>query len=315
MKKDLLSIKDLAPEDINNILSLAEKIKKDRSAYAQVLSGKCIGLIFQKPSNRTRVSFEIGMVQLGGYAIYLGPSELEMGKRESVKDVASVLARYLDGIVARTYAHKDLEDLARYSSAPIINGLSDLEHPCQALCDIYTIRERFGSFKNIKLAYVGDGNNVLNSLLLASAKVGLNIDMAAPKGYGAAKWARDLAAEFTAKSGSRMRYYTKAEDAARDADIIYTDVWVSMGQEKESKRRKAAFSGFQVNDRLLKFARKGCVVMHCLPAHRGEEITDSVIDSPNSVVYDQAENRMHVEKAILLMLLGTVPDKGFAYSA
>ncbi len=303
MKKDVLSIADLTGREVLEILELTERIKKDKASYGTALKGKSLGLVFQKPSNRTRVSFEIGMVQLGGYAIYLGSSELVMGVRESIKDIACVLSRYIDGIVARTNRHEDVEQIATYATVPVINGLSDLEHPCQALCDIYTIKEKFGSFKKIRLAYIGDGNNVLNSLLMASAKVGLAIAVATPRGYEPAKRVVDTALEACAESGGRIAFYHNAADAARGADVIYTDVWVSMGQEKEMKKRTKAFKGFQVNDRILKLAKDECVVMHCLPAHRGQEITDSVIDSPNSIVYDQAENRLHTEKAVLLMLL------------
>ena len=303
VKKNLLTINDLTADEISELVGLTAKIKKDKAAYSGALKGKSIGLIFQKPSNRTRVSFEIGMVQLGGYAVYLGPKEIEMGAREAIKDVAAVLARYLDGLVARTYKHVDLEELARYAPIPVINGLSDIAHPCQALSDIFTINEKFGALKGLTLAYIGDGNNVLNSLMAASAKVGLDIRIATPKGYEPAKKMMEAARASAAKSGSRIEFFNEPKAAVEDADIVYTDVWVSMGQEKESKKRLKAFRGFQVNDALLEKAKKGCRVMHCLPAHRGQEITDSVLDSKASVVYDQAENRMHVEKAILLKLL------------
>ena len=303
MKKDLISIEDLNAESILEILDLTAKMKKDRTAYSDSLKGKCIGLTFQKPSNRTRVSFEIGMVQLGGHAIYLGPSEIDMGVRESVKDVACVLSRYLDGIVARTYKHEDIKDLAKYATVPVINGLSDRAHPCQALSDIFTVKEKLGTFKDVTLAYVGDGNNVLNSLMCASAKVGLDMKIATPKGYEPMKELVRIAKALAKASGSKLECSNDPTLAAKDADIIYTDVWVSMGQEKDAKKRQAAFKNFQINDRLMKLAKKDCLIMHCLPAHRGQEITDSVIDSKNSVVYDQAENRMHAEKAILLRLL------------
>lgn len=303
MKKDILAISDLSTSDIREILDLAAKVKASRAKYACALKGKTLGLIFQKPSNRTRVSFEIGMVQLGGYALYLGPGEIDMGVRESVKDVACVLSRYLDGIVARTYKHRDIKDLASYANIPVINGLSDFAHPCQALSDIFTIKEHFGSFKGLALAYVGDGNNVLNSLMCASATVGLDIRVATPKGYEPSKETMLLAKLFTKESGSSVELMNDPEAAVRGADILYTDVWVSMGQESQAKKRLKAFRNFQVNDRMLKLANKDCIVMHCLPAHRGQEITDSVIDSRHSVVYDQAENRLHVEKAILLKLL------------
>lgn len=304
MKKDLLAISDLTTQEIREILDLTADVKRGKSKYADALKGRSIGLIFQKPSNRTRVSFEIGMVQLGGYAIYLGPNEIDMGGRESVKDVASVLSRYLDAIVARTYKHEDIKELASFATVPVINGLSNLAHPCQALSDIFTINERIGTFKGITLAYIGDGNNVLNSLMSASAKVGLDIKIATPKGYGPDKKIVVLAKTFSEESGSKIEYSDDPRLAAEGADVIYTDVWVSMGQEKEYKKRQKAFKGFQVNDKIMKLAKKDCLVMHCLPAHRGQEITDSVIDSASSVVYDQAENRMHAEKAILLMLLG-----------
>ncbi len=302
-KRDLLSITDLTSEEICGILEAGKELKKDKAKYADSLKGKSIGLIFQKPSNRTRVSFEIGMVQLGGYAIYLGPSEIGMGGRESVKDVARVLSRYLDGLVARTYKHEDAEDLAKYATVPVVNGLSDFAHPCQALSDIFTIKEKFGTFKGITLSYIGDANNVLNSLMCAAAKVGLNMKVATPKGYDPLKKAADTAKKCAVESGASIEFMNEAEAAAKGADVIYTDVWVSMGQEKESEKRMKDFKGFQINDHIMKLANKNCLVMHCLPAHRGDEITDSVIDSKNSVVYDQAENRMHIQKAVLLKLL------------
>lgn len=302
-KKDLLSIAGLPTEDINDILDIGKAVKKDKTKYAHTLKGKSIGLIFQKPSNRTRVSFEIGMVQLGGYAIYLGPSEIGMGGRESVKDVAKVLSRYLDALVARTYKHEDVEELARHATVPVINGLSDFEHPCQALSDIFTIKEKFGTFKGITLSFIGDANNVLNSLMFAAAKVGLGMKIATPKGYEPVKKAVDAAKRFAAESGAKIEFTHDPKVAAEGADIVYTDVWVSMGQEKEASKRMKAFKGFQVNDNIMKLTNKNCLIMHCLPAHRGDEITDSVIDSKNSVVYDQAENRMHIQKAVLLKLL------------
>lgn len=304
MKKDLISIEELETKSIFEILDLAKEIKGDKVKYADSLKGKSIGLIFQKPSNRTRVSFEIGMVQLGGHAAYLGPNEIDMGKRESVKDVAAVLSRYLDGIVARTYKHDDVKELAKYATVPVINGLSDRAHPCQALGDIFTIREKFGSLKGIALSYIGDGNNVLNSLMSAAAKAGLNMNIATPRGYEPSKELVEIAKAFAKTSGSKLEFSNDPKQAAEGADIIYTDVWVSMGQESQAKKRMKAFKSFQINDYLLNLAKGKCLVMHCLPAHRGHEITDSVIDSKNSIIYDQAENRMHVQKAILLMLLG-----------
>jgi ornithine carbamoyltransferase len=303
VKKDLLSIQDLGAQEIFEIINLAEDIKANSAKYADALKGKSIGLIFQKPSNRTRVSFEIGMYQLGGHSIYLGSSELGMGGRESVKDVACVLSRYLNGIVARTYKHEDVEELARYASVPIINGLSDMAHPCQALSDMFTIEEKFGTFERVTIAYIGDGNNVLNSLMCLAAKLGINMKVATPKAYAPDAEIIKIAKAFAAKSGSTLVISNDPKAAAKDADVLYTDVWVSMGQEKEASKRTKAFKNFQLNDKLAKLAKKTHAVMHCLPAHRGQEITDSVMDSRNSIVYDQAENRMHVQKAILLKLL------------
>lgn len=303
MKKDLISIECLETNEILDILTLTAEVKADRSGYADALKGKSIGLIFQKPSNRTRVSFEIAMNQLGGNAMYLGPGEIDMGVREAVKDVACVLSRYLDGMVARTYKHDDIKDLAKFATVPVINGLSNRAHPCQALSDIFTIKEKLGTFKAITLAYVGDGNNVLNSLMCAAAKVGLNMKIATPKGYEPQKDLVSMVKGFAAKSGAKIEFSNDPAAAASGADVIYTDVWVSMGQEKDTKKRLKDFKDFQINDKLMKKAKKDCLIMHCLPAHRGQEITDSVIDSKNSIVYDQAENRMHVEKAILLRLL------------
>lgn len=303
MKRDLISIEDLKTEEIFGVLDLAHEVKTDRRAYAESLKGRSIGLIFQKPSNRTRVSFEIGMVQLGGYALYLGPSEIGMGGREAAKDVARVLARYLDGLVARTYKHEDVVELARYAEVPVINGLSDRAHPCQALADIFTVKEKLGRLKGITLAYVGDGNNVLNSLMCAAAKVGLDMKIATPKGYEPEPSVVSMVKSFAKQSGATFVFSNEPRIAAKGADALYTDVWVSMGQEAEARKREKAFRGFQINDALMKLAKRPCLVMHCLPAHRSQEITDSVIDSKSSVVYDQAENRMHVEKAILLKLL------------
>ena len=303
MKKDLLSVQDLGSQEIFEIINLAEDIKANSANYSNALKGKAIGLIFQKPSNRTRVSFEIGMFQMGGHSIYLGSSELGMGGRESVKDVACVLSRYLNGIVARTYKHADMEELARCSSIPIINGLSDMAHPCQALGDMFTIEEKFGTFERVTISYIGDGNNVLNSLMCLAAKLGINMKVATPKNFAPDQGVVKIAKALAAKSGSTLDISNDPKKAAWGADVLYTDVWVSMGQEKEAAKRVKAFKSFQLNDKLAKLAKKTHVVMHCLPAHRGQEITDSVMDSRHSIVYDQAENRMHIQKAILLKLL------------
>jgi ornithine carbamoyltransferase len=304
MEKDLVSIKDLTAREIEEIFILTDKLKKDKFKFSKVLKGKTLALVFQKPSNRTRVSFEVGMYQLGGYSIYLGADEINLGIRESVKDVAKTLSRYVDGIVVRTFAHRNVEEMARYADIPVINGLSDFSHPCQVLSDIYTIREKFKKIKGIKLAYIGDGNNnVCHSLLFACPKVGINIVVASPKNYQPQKEVLDEAIRISKITGSEVSLLDEPFLAVKDADIIYTDVWTSMGKEKEAKIRKRVFKRFQVNRNLVSLAKKNCLIMHCLPAHRGEEITDEVIDSKNSIVFEQAENRLHVQKAILIKLV------------
>ncbi|MCX5703495.1 MAG: ornithine carbamoyltransferase [Candidatus Omnitrophica bacterium] len=303
MKKDFISVKNLTSSEIEDIFSLTDKLKKDKAKFNKVLAGKTMALIFQKPSNRTRVSFEVGMYQLGGNAIYLSPGEINLGVRESIKDVAKTLSRYVDGIVLRTYEHKNDLELARYASIPVINGLSDFSHPCQALADVYTIKEKLKDIHKTVFAYIGDGNNVCNSLLYACAKLGMDIHVAAPQGYEPDKTVVREAITFAQVRHSSVNLFDDASQAVKGAGVIYTDVWASMGQEKEALLRKKAFKEFQVNTNLVKLAKKDCLIMHCLPAHRGQEITDEVIDSPNSVVFDQAENRMHVQKAILIKLL------------
>jgi ornithine carbamoyltransferase len=304
MKKDFISIKDLNLKEIKDILTLAQEIKKYPTRFSNVLKGKTLVLLFQKPSNRTRVSFEVGMYQLGGYPFYLSPQEVNLGVRESIKDVARTLCRYVDGIVLRTFSHSDILEMAEASKVAVINGLSDLLHPCQALSDIYTIKERFKKLKGVTLAYIGDGNNnVCHSLLYACSKTGVNLRIAAPHGYAPEREIFIEAQAFSYKSGSRIELSLQPQQAVRGADIIYTDVWVSMGREKEQRLRKEAFRKFQVNQRLLSKAKRGCLVMHCLPAHRGQEITDEIMDSKNSIVFEQAQNRLYVQKAILIKLL------------
>jgi ornithine carbamoyltransferase len=302
MKKDFISIKDLTTKEIEHIFELTDELKKNKPKFSKVLAGKTLVLLFQKPSNRTRVSFEVGMYQLGGNSIYLGP-DVNLGVRESIKDVAKTLSRYVDAIVLRTFEHKNILELAKYSDKPVINGLSDFSHPCQALADTYTIREKLKKTKGVTLAYIGDGNNVCNSLLYASAKCGVNMNVGAPKGYEPDKSVLKEAKAIAKSKGTSINLFNNPIDAVRGADVIYTDVWVSMGQEKEAQGKKKVFREFQVNKNLVKFAKKKALIMHCLPAHRGEEITDEVIDSANSIVFDQAENRMHVQKAILIRLL------------
>jgi ornithine carbamoyltransferase len=303
MKKDLISIRDLAASEIEELFSLTDNLKKDDAQYNSVLKGKTLALIFQKPSCRTRVSFEVGMHQLGGNSLYLGPDELLLGVRESIKDVAKTLSRYLDGIVLRTFAHQNVVDMAAGATIPVINGLSDFSHPCQALADIYSIKEKLGDLKDITLAYVGDGNNVCHSLLYACAIVGLNMNVASPRGYAPDKSVLKQSHDLAKAKNVRIQVCPGPRQAVKDAAVIYTDVWASMGQEKETSKRKKIFREFQVNAGLLKLAKKGALIMHCLPAHRQEEITDEVLDSKNSIVFDQAENRMHVQKAILIKLL------------
>lgn len=301
--KHLLSISSMTSDEILDIIKLAGVLKKKPHSKPNVLKGKTLALLFQKPSNRTRVSFEVAMTHLGGYTLYLSPQEINMGERESVKDVGAVISRYVDAIVARVFHHRDIETLAKFSTVPVINGLSDLAHPAQALSDIFTIKEKFGSFKGVKLAYVGDGNNVLNSLLFASCKAGLDINVATPRNYGIRNDILDRAIKLAKVNKVNVNISNNPFEAVKGADIVYTDVWVSMGQEDEKEKRLKDFEGFQINEKLLKATGKKTLIMHCLPAHRGEEITD-VIDGKTSIVYDQAENRMHVEKAMLVKILG-----------
>lgn len=303
MKKDFISIKDLTLKGIQDIFSLTDKLKKDKAKFNSILAGKTLALIFQKPSNRTRVSFEVGMYQLGGYSIYLGPDEINLGVRESIKDVAKTLSRYVDSIVLRTFEQRNILEMAKYATIPVINGLSDFSHPCQALADIYTLKEKLHKLKGKTLAYVGDGNNVCNSLLYATSKVGMNMKVATPKGFEPDKSVLEESKKIAQSEKASIGLFNNPFEAVKDADVIYTDVWVSMGQEKEAEKRKEIFKEFQVNEKLVKLAKKNVLIMHCLPSHRGQEITDEVIDSKNSIVFDQAENRMHVQKAILIRLL------------
>jgi len=300
--KDLITIQDLSVKEINEIFALTAKLKKNR--FSKVLAGKTIALIFQKPSNRTRVSFEVGCFQLGGNSIYLSPGEINLGVRETIPDVAKTLSRYVDAIVLRTFEHKTIVEMSQAASVPVINGLSDFSHPCQALADVYTVKEHLKTLKGKTLSYIGDGNNVCNSLLITCAKSGLNMNVGSPKGYEPAADIFQSAAEEAKKTGALIKLFNDPQQAAENADILYTDVWASMGQEKEAEERKKIFKDFQINSGLMNVAKKGVLIMHCLPAHRGEEITADAIDSKNSVVFDQAENRMHVQKAILIKLLG-----------
>jgi len=303
--KNLVSINDLSREEVTQILEIAEiiKLRYYSNEEQPLLKGKVLGMIFQKPSLRTRVSFETGMIQLGGQAIYLGPNDIKLGQREATKDIAQVLSRYVSGIMARTFSHEIMLELAKYSSVPVINGLSELLHPCQVLGDLLTIKEKKGRLSNLKLAYIGDGNNVAHSLLFGAVKVGMDIVLAVPPGYEPKEEIINLAKEDAKKINSRIEIIHDPKEAADGADVIYTDVWTSMGFEKESEIRKDVFKPYQINKDLVTKAKDDVIILHCLPAHRGEEITDEVIDGPHSVVIDQAENRLHAQKGILALLL------------
>ncbi|MFC1900402.1 ornithine carbamoyltransferase [Chloroflexota bacterium] len=300
--KDLLSISDLTPGDIHSLISAA--IDSKGKGWTTLLDKKIVAILFEHPSLRTRVSFEVGIRQLGGEPLYLSPAEVGLGKRESVSDVARVLGRYVDAIVARTFSHESVETLAARSGVPVINALSDFEHPCQALADFLTIYEKKGKLESLNLAYIGDGNNVANSLVLASALCGMNFRIASPTGYSIQENVLKQAREYAKDSGANILCTEKPEEAVNGADIVYTDVWASMGQEAEAEDRNRIFSGFQVNSRLMSQAKQDAIFMHDLPAHRGEEVTDDVMDSSQSVVFDQAENRLHAQKAVLMDILG-----------
>lgn len=304
-KGDFISLADFSAQQLWEWLEKARELKEEwkRGGNKPILKGKTLGMLFQKPSLRTRVSFEIGMLHLGGHALYLSPNEVGLGGRESVADVARVLSRYVDGIMARVFAHEHVVELARHSLVPVINGLSDFSHPCQGLSDLFTIWEKLGGISGVKLAYVGDGNNVLTSLLFGGTKLGMEIRVATPVGYEPKEPVLTQARAFAAESGGQVLLSHDPFEAVAEADVIYTDVWTSMGQEAERERRLAVFPPYQVNAKLVAAARRGAIVMHCLPAHRGEEITDEVADGPQSVLFDQAENRLHAQKAILVHLL------------
>mgnify|MGYP000725220334 CR=1 FL=1 len=305
--RDLISISDLTSEELRFIINTAQQLKQRFYAGEKViplLRGKVLAMIFQKPSTRTRVSLEVAMLQLGGYALNLPWSELQLGRGEPIRDTARVLSRYVDGIAARVYRHKDLIEMAEYSDKPVINALSDLEHPLQAIGDMLTILEKKGKLQGLKLVFIGDGSdNVLHSLLLASVKLGMNIYIATPKGYDPNPEIMKLAEEDAKRTGSIIEIIRDPREAIKDADVVYTDVWVSMGQEAEREKRIRDLAPYQVNADLVKLAKKDYIFMHCLPARREEEVTDEVIESKNSVVWDQAENRLHAQKAVLALIL------------
>ncbi len=307
--RHFLHIADYSPKELQALLDLAVQLKKERARGGNkpVLKGKVLGMVFQKPSLRTRVSFDMAMRHLGGDALYLSPAEIGLGQRESVADVARVLSGYVDAIMARTFAHQHILELAQWASVPVINGLSDYNHPCQALADALTIQEHKGKLKGLRVAYVGDGFNVATSLLHICAKLGAHFAIASPQGYTLPAKVVAQGRELAAASGAEVRLTHDPREAVRHADAVYTDTWTSMGQEKEAEARRQAFAGFQVNDDLLRLAQPDAIVLHCLPAHRGEEITDAVMDGPHSVVFPEAENRMHAQKAILHHLLAARP--------
>lgn len=303
--KDLLSLADYAPETIKGLVQIATELKKAHVAGEEkpLLKGKILGMIFDKNSTRTRVSFEAGMLQLGGQAIYLSGKETQMGRGEPISDTAKVLSEYVDAIMIRTFSHENVEELAKHATIPVINGLTDLYHPCQALADLLTIQEVKGTLEGLKIAYIGDGNNVAHDLMIAAAKTGIDIAVATPKGYEPNSEITELTKTFAAVSGSEVVITNDPIEAVDGADVIYTDVWTSMGQEEENEQRLKDFNGFQINEELVKGAKEDYMFLHCLPAHRGEEVTAEVIDGKNSYVFQQAGNRMHAQKALLVEVL------------
>jgi ornithine carbamoyltransferase len=304
--RHLVNLQDYDEWEIYDLINLALRLKEEQKKGIPhpILSNKALGLIFSKASTRTRVSFEVGIYQLGGYGLFLNSSDIQLGRGETIEDTAKVLSRYLDGIMIRTYAQEDVEELARYSTIPVINGLTDMFHPCQILADLMTIYETKGQLKGLKLAYVGDGNNVAHSLLIGCTKVGMNISIACPTGYEPHKNVIDWAIGNSKSSGSLVNITSQPKEAVWDADIVYTDVWTSMGQEKESNERLKAFAPYQVNQSLFSLAKPDAIFLHCLPAHRGEEVTSEVIDGPQSLIFEEAENRLHVQKAVMVSLMG-----------
>lgn len=304
--KHLVCLKDWTSEEITDVLDLADKLKyenKNRISHNHYLRGKTLGMIFSKSSTRTRVSFEVGMHQLGGYALFLSSADIQIGRGESIYDTAKTLSRYLDGIMIRTFSQKDVEDLASYGDIPVINGLTDELHPCQILADLMTIREKKGKLKGLKLCYVGDGNNVAHSLLIGCAKTGMDISVATPEEYSCMDKYVDIALGIAGSTGSKVEIFTDPKEAIKDSDVVYTDTWVSMGMENEKEQRIKKFSPYQVNKALFSMAKPDAIFMHCLPAYRGYEVTEDIIDGQNSVVFDEAENRLHAQKAVLVKLL------------
>ena len=304
MPRHFLSLADQSREELRNLLDLARQIKLHPAGFRDACKGRSLAMIFQKPSLRTRVSFEVGIFQLGGQGLYLGPKDIQLHRGETIADTAKVLSRYVDGIMARVFAHADVVGLAEHGTVPVINGLSDLLHPCQVLADLLTIQEKFGRLEGLKLAYIGDGNNMAHSLLNGGAKMGMHVAVGHPRGFAPDAGVVAGATAIASESGGSILITEDPREAAAGADILYTDVWASMGQESEHDERVAKFAGFQVDSALMGLARPGAIFMHCLPAHRGEEVAAEVIDGPRSVVFDEAENRLHAQKAVMVRLMG-----------
>ncbi|HRP02955.1 MAG TPA: ornithine carbamoyltransferase [Candidatus Kapabacteria bacterium] len=303
MKKDFLMVSDFSRQELHDTFDIALDMKKDRRKYSKALEGETLALIFEKPSLRTRTTFDVGIQQLGGYSLYLSPAEISLGKRESVYDVAKNLERMVQGIMIRTFGHDIVENMSKYASIPIINGLTDFSHPCQAMADYLTILEVKGKLEGLKVTYVGDGNNVAHSLMDAGARLGVNVTIACPFGYEPNLNAWRLSTAIAKENNCKIEVTNDAYEAVKNADVIYTDVWASMGQEAEAAMRRKIFLPYQVNENLMKAANDDAIFMHCLPAHRGDEVTDAVIDAPNSVVFQEAENRLHAQKAVMYQLM------------
>ncbi|OGX68714.1 MAG: ornithine carbamoyltransferase [Paenibacillus sp. RIFOXYA1_FULL_44_5] len=303
--RDFLTLDDYTPEEIRYLIDLAIEIKQKQKTgeVYHPLKGKTLGMIFEKSSTRTRVSFEVGMYQLGGHALFLSKNDLQLGRGESIWDTGQVMSRYLDGIMIRTYAHKNVIDLARAATIPVINGLTDLYHPCQALCDYMTVLEHKKQLEGLKVAYIGDGNNMAHSLMMGASKLGMHMTVASPEGYDPDADVLKITKEHAANTGGSVTVYRDAREAVENADVIYTDVWASMGFEAEQQERMQAFRNYQVNEELTKYAKNDYVFLHCLPAHRGEEVSEGVIDGKHSIIYDEAENRLHAQKAVMAAIM------------
>tara|TARA_B100000575_G_scaffold247298_1_gene212683 strand:- start:257 stop:1237 length:981 start_codon:yes stop_codon:yes gene_type:complete len=304
MPNHFVSLADFSTEELRKLIELAHDVKRNPRAYRDSCEGQTLAMIFQKPSLRTRVSFQTGIYQLGGQGIYLGPTDIQLHRGETIADTAAVLSRYVDGIMARVFGHSDVVDLAAHASVPVINGLSDFNHPCQVLADLQTVSEKFGRLEGLKFAYIGDGNNMAHSIMFGCAKMGLHVAVGHPKGYAPDAEVTRRTREMAAVHGTAVQVTESPIEAVTDADVVYTDVWASMGQEDEAAERLKRFEGFEVNSALMAAAKPTAIFMHCLPAHRGEEVSAAVIDGPQSVVFDQAENRLHAQKAIMISLMG-----------